>query len=109
MYIRSNNINDFCLLIESCYRNEFQNIKIFISEHEVSKDVTEFIYVLFTPLYTAIYSDTISTYEYNKIYKTLETCQNSACEHNIYIQEFDNIEFDKDSHTLIVGKQTNVI
>ncbi len=115
MNIICKNINDFCTMITTCIANGIKDIRVFISEKEsypsvfftsTPKDHVTFTYALFTPLYTAIYSDNIHNSEYEKIYKVLTECQ-EECNCDFRIQVFDDIKF-KDNN-LHVGRELNVI
>lgn len=116
MNIICNNINDFCTMITTCVSNNIKDIRVFISEQESypngpitalsSKSNSSFTYVLFTPLYTAIYSGNIKTAEYDNIYNVLEKCQEN-CNHDFRIQIFDKLNFKDDN--LYIGKELQVI
>lgn len=115
MNIICENINDFCTMITTCIANGIKDIRVFISEKEsypsvfftsTPKDYVTFTYALFTPLYTAIYSDNIHNSEYEKVYKVLTECQ-EECNCDFRIQVFDDIKF-KDNN-LHVGRELNVI
>lgn len=118
MYIQCDNINDFCTMITTCSLNGINDVRLFISEEDSYKqglitpasikDHKSFTYVLFTPLYTAIYNGNIINTEYEKIYKTLENCQ-EQCDHNFRIQIFDKLSFDYDKGYLTIGTEINVI
>lgn len=115
MNIICKNINDFCTMITTCIANGIKDIRVFISEKEsypsvavqtTPKSNISFTYVLFTPLYTAIYSDNIKNFEYEKVYKTLLDCQ-EECNCDFRIQVFDDIKL-KDNN-LHIEKELNVI
>ena len=115
MNIICKDINDFCTMITTCLSNGIKDVRVFISEKEsypnvfvssTSKDYISFTYALFTPLYTAIYSDNIKNFEYEKLYNVLTECQ-EQCNHDIRIQIFDDIKF-KDNN-LYIGRELNVI
>lgn len=116
MTIINNNINDFCTMITTCALNKIHDNRVFISENSypedgfgnVANNKTSFTYVLLTPLYTAIYKDKVNKDEYDKIYSILSDCQ-EQCNGNFRIQVFDKISFNKDTNSLVVGCETNVI
>ena len=115
MYIQCSNINDFCTMITTCSLNGIADVRLFISEipsfpnvaTELSKkNYVKFTYALFTPLYTAIYNGNVLNTEYDKIYKTLESCQ-EQCNHDFRIQIFDKLTF-KDN-ALHIGTELKII
>lgn len=117
MTINVNNITDFITMITTCISNSINDIRVFISEKDsypsvstigTPKNHVKFTYVLFTPLYTAIYSDNIKSEKYDSIYKSLEICQ-EQCKHDFRIQVFEDITYNSNNDTLIVEKQLNVI
>lgn len=105
MYIQCSNIQDFCTLITTCSANGIKDIRVFISQSDSFKnslrasnevkDYKRFTYALFTPLYTAIYSNKVKDTEYQNIFKTLEDCQ-EQCNHDFYIQIFEKLSFNAD-------------
>lgn len=119
MTIQVNNITDFINLIETCISNNIKDIRMFTSEEtkcanqKISKSETlrydtSFIFVLFTPLYTAIYSDKIKTENYDTIFKNLLLFQ-KQCNHDFCIQRFRKISFDASKNILKVDSQLDVI
>ena len=119
MTIQVNNITDFINLIETCISNNIKDIRLFINEEntcttqKISKSEllrydTSFTYVLFTPLYTAIYSDKIKAENYDTIFKNLLSFQ-EQCNHDFRIQRFKNISFDASKNILKVDSQLDVI
>lgn len=108
MIIENHNINDFCTMITTCVFNKTKDIRLFISTSQINQQI-KFTYVLFSPLYTAIYSDTVIEEEYNRIFSILEKCQDRDCNHDFRIQCFDNLSFNLEKCILTVGKETNVI
>ena len=63
MLIQNHDINDFCTMITTCVFNKTKDIRLFISTSQINQQI-KFTYVLFSPLYTAIYSDTVIEEEY---------------------------------------------
>lgn len=115
MNIICKDINDFCTMITTCSLNGIKDVRVFISEKENYPDVAfsttpknniTFTYALFTPLYTAIYSDNIVNIKYEDIYNVLIECQ-EQCNHDFRIQVFDNLNF-KDNN-LYIGRELNVV
>lgn len=100
MYIKCNNINDFCTMITTCALNSIDDIRVFIED---SKHLT---YILFTPLYTAIYLDNVNEDKKEIIFKTLLECQEN-CNHSFRIQQFRYLDF-KDNCLTVEG-ELNVI
>ena len=108
MNIICNNINDFCTMITTCTLNGINDVRVFISETSSIKNIKNFTYAFFSPLYTAIYTGNVETSAYNEIYKNLENCQ-EQCNHNFRIQIFDNLSFAPDKDILTVENEINVI
>lgn len=118
MYIKCEDIDVFCTMITTCSSNNIKDIRIFISEEDsykkglrdssTPKDHKKFTYVLFTPLYTAIYSDSVKDIDYENIYKTLENCQ-EQCNHDFRIQIFDTLSFNDEKGVLTIKNEINVI
>ena len=115
MTIQVNNITDFINLIETCISNNIKDVRVFTSEEtkriskpEELKYDTSFTYVLFTPLYNAIYSDKIKAENYDTIFKDLLLFQ-KQCNHDFRIQRFKNISFDASKNILKVDSQLDVI
>lgn len=108
MNIVCNDINDFCTMITTCTLNGIKDVRVFISETSSTENTTNFTYVLFSPLYTAIYTGDFEISEYEKIYNTLENCQ-EQCNHNFCIQMFKNLSFDTDKNILTIENEINVI
>jgi len=118
MYIKCDNINDFCTMITTCSLNNINEVRLFISETDSYskglrtassvKDHIKFTYVFFSPIYTAIYTDNVKNSEYDKIYKSLEYCQ-EQCNHSFRIQVFNNLSFDFDNNCLCIDNELNII
>lgn len=118
MNILCNNIDDFCSMISTCTFNGIKDVRLFISEKDTYrnglitansiKDHKKFTYIFFSPLYTAIYTDSVYLEDYNVIYNKLETCQ-EQCNHDFRIQVFDSLSFNFDTQLLTIGKEINVI
>lgn len=119
MTIQVNNITDFINLIETCISNNIKDVRVFTSEEtkcttqriskpEELKYDTSFTYVLFTPLYNAIYSDKIKAENYDTIFKDLLLFQ-KQCNYDFRIQRFKNISFDASKNILKVDSQLDVI
>lgn len=118
MNIICNNINDFCTMITTCTLNNIKDVRIFVSETDSYnkglitsnsiKNHKKFTYVFLSPLYTAIYTGNVENSTYEKIYKTLENCQ-EQCGHDFRIQIFDNLSFDFDKCILTIKNEINVI
>lgn len=114
MNIICKNIDDFCTMITTCCANNIKDIRVFISEKEsypnvsvgTSKNHISFTYALFTPLYTAIYSENILNSKYDSIYKTLLDCQ-EQCNCDFRIQVFNSIKY-KDNN-LYIERELDVI
>lgn len=108
MNIICNNINDFCTMITTCTLNGIKDVRVFISSTNSTENTTNFSYVLFSPLYTAIYKGISENSEYEKNYNTLKNCQ-EQCDHNFCIQIFKNLSFDSDKNILTIEDEINVI
>ncbi len=113
MYIKNKNIDDFCTMITTCLWNGVPDVKVFHSYQEQYNDeddidnpedkYVEFIYVLFTPLYTAIYNDTVKEEEFDKIDKKFNEFQDYNCEHKFQKYVFDELKLT--DNVLYVGKE----
>lgn len=118
MNIQCNNINDFCTMITTCSLNGINDVRLFVSENDSYrqgivtpnsyKDHISFTFIFFSPIYTAIYTGNVKDTEYDKIYKTLEMCQ-EQCKHSFRIQIFDPLSFNFDKGFVTVGNELNVI
>ena len=91
MYIKVNCIADFLTMIMTCTHNGVNQVRVFIADSaNESNYETNFTYVLFTPLYIAIYSGTVSDIEYDHIGKSLMSFQDSNAD-KFRIQVFEKI------------------
>ena len=95
-------------MITTCTFNGMNDVRVFISETSSIKNTKNFTYVFFSPIYTAIYTGNEETSAYERIYKTLENCQ-EQCNHNFRIQIFDNLSFNPDKNILTIENEINVI
>ena len=102
-------------MITTCSLNGINDIRVFIEQKSSypnasfpnsSKNYHRFTYALFTPLYTAIYSDNVKNDLYDTIFNSLLECQEN-CNHSFRIQEFEYLDF-KDG-SLTIEKELNVI
>jgi len=94
-------------MITTCIFNGIKDIRVFISESNINEKI-KFTYVLFTPLYTAIYNGRKNTEECKPIFNTLSQCQ-EQCNHKFRIQVFDKLFLDSETNRLVIGTETNVI
>ena len=117
MNISCKSIDDFCNMISTCVVNGIKDVRIFISSDKSYPSVAtinsekcniKFIYVLFTPLYTAIYNGNVKSNLYDEIYKQLIECQEQS---NVAfrIQVFDELSYNPESNRLTINHQSAVI
>ena len=115
MNINCKNISDFCELVRVSVGHDLKNQCVFASSKQgypslafpnTPKDHKTFTYVLFTPLYTAIYSGNIKDDLFDKEYDLLkETCS----KYEIYIHTFDKLSYNSDTNTVSLENPIDVI
>ncbi len=115
MNINCKTIKDFCELINISIGQGIKNQCVFASSNlsypsisfaNTSKDHKSFIYVFFTPLYTAIYSGNVKSNIADEEYNLLkETCS----KYELHIHTFDNLKYHSAENSLLLDTHIEVI
>ncbi|GEM_PF-5011096 len=120
MVVVVKNLVDFETMITTCiYNGESGRIRVFISDKKSSsapgtsfgndgRSFTKFTYVLFAPMYNVIFTNKITTPDYDDMQKRFFEFHDRNAD-KFRIQVFDSIKIDEEKNQITVEKELYVL